>query len=488
MIERRTVFEIHRLKDMGVPESLIASQLGISRPTVLKYLRNPDGKQARKRRPSILDSYKKFIDQILEEHSGVPGTVIMAKIREQGYRGGYTIVKDYIREKTRKSTQAFMRFESAPGRQMQTDWGYFGMIACGNVKRKLSAFAITESYSRMLYVEFTHSQKQAVLHQCLLNAFSYFGGTPMELLVDNMVTAVIERQGRIVRFNDSFLDFLRPLRINPVACNVRQPQEKGKIERSIGYIRRNFWPLRDIKDLADANIQVRRWMDETANVRVHGTTGEKPAQRFKAVKLRPLPEHLPDCRDTVSVYAHKDFSVRYDNNFYTVPPWAVGRHLTLKADHETVSIFYKDKTIAVHGRCFESGKRIENPNHADLVKRHKARLFRDRDIAVLASLGSEVQDYLEALSDASQPVRKTVARLLGLMDEYGELSLVYAIKKALGLKAYGADYIENILYQEMTPVRVHPPVKLKNEDLNRLRLTMPSLAEYDALAVKRSRS
>jgi transposase len=483
------VFEIHRMKNEGYRNTKIAQELGISRDSVARYLEKPDRTMSERKRKSKLDPYKEFIDSILEEHSGVPGTVILMKIRGKGYRGGKTIVRDYIAEKSRSiSRKAFIRFESAPGQQMQVDWGYFGTTTYGESKRKLYALAITESYSRMLYVEFAHSQKQAVLHQCLLNAFHFFGGTPCELLVDNMVTAVIERQGRIVRFNDSFLDFLRPLRINPVACNVRQPQEKGKIERSIGYIRQNFWPLRQIKDLRDANAQVRKWLDETANIRVHGTTGDKPAQRFGSVRLRSLPEHLPDCRDTVSLYAHKDFSIRYDNNFYTVPPWAVGRHLTIKADNDTVSIFYKDKTIAVHGRCFETGKRVENPNHADLVERQKARLFRDRDIAVLASLGTEVQDYLEALSNASQPVRKTVSKLLELNDEYGEKSLIYAVRKALELKAYGADYIENILYQEMTPIRVHPPVILKNEDLNKLRLAMPSLAEYDALALKRSRS
>lgn len=488
MLERSIVFEIHRLKHLGLPESRIASELGISRPAVIKYLKDPDRKKAGRNRTSKLDPYKDFIDGILEEHAGVPATVFLIKLKEKGYDGGYTIIKDYIREKKGINKKAFIRFESSPGKQMQIDWGYFGTIPYGNAKRKLYAFAITESFSRMLYVEFTHSQKQAVLHQCLLNAFAFLNGTSTEIVVDNMVTAVTERQGRLVRFNDSFLDFLRPLKINPVACNVRSPQEKGKIERSIKYIRQNFWPLRQITDLADANMQVRRWLDETANVRIHGSTGDKPVERFFNVRLSPLPEHLPDCRDTVSVMAHKDFAVRYDNNFYTVPPWTVGKQLILKADNETVSIFYKDKAVAVHTRCWENKKRIEIPSHIELVKRLRNKLFKDRDIAVFASMGEDASVYLEALADAGQPIKKNISRLLSLKDEYGDQSLLYAIRKAYALKAYGADYIENILYQEMTPVRIYPPVKLKNDDLNRIRLTMPSLAEYDAIAIKRSRS
>ncbi len=488
MLDRKTVFEIHRFKHLGLPESRIASELGVSRPAVVKYLKDPDRKTPKRNRPSKLDPYKDFIDGVLGEHSGVPASVILIKLKERGYEGSYTIIKDYVRKRKGVNKKTFIRFESPPGRQMQLDWGYFGTIVYGNAKRKLYAFAITESYSRMLYIEFTHSQKQAILHQCMLNAFIFFKGAPHEVVVDNMATAVIERHGSLVRFNDAFLDFLRPFKINPVACNVRQPQEKGKIERSIKYIRQSFWPLRQIKDLADANLQIRKWLDETANVRMHGTTGEKPTERFFCVKLTPLPEHLPDCRDIVNVTAHKDFAVRYDNNFYSIPPWAVGKQLTLKADNETVSIFHKDKPAAVHNRCWEYKKRIEIPSHAELVKRLKNKIFKDRDIAVFVSFGDEAEDYLEALAEAGQPIKKNITRLLHLKDEYGAVSLLYAIRKALKHKACGADYIENILYQEMTPVRVHDPVKLRNDDLNRIRLTMPSLAEYDAIAVKRSKS
>ena len=121
--------------------------------------------------------------------------------------------------------------------------------------RKLYALAVIESYSRMLYVQFTHSQNQDSLHQCLLNAFIFFAGTPEQIVVDNMLTAVIERQGSLIRFNDAFLDFLRPFKIVPVACNVKAPHEKGKIEAVIKFLRQNFWPLRSFADLCDVQGQ-----------------------------------------------------------------------------------------------------------------------------------------------------------------------------------------------------------------------------------------
>jgi hypothetical protein len=138
------------------------------------------------------------------------------------------------------------------------DWGHFGSLVYGDTKRKLYALAVLEAYSGMLYVEFTHSQNQAALHQCLLNAFIFFEGSPKEILVDNMLTAVTERQGAVVRFNDAFLNFLRTFNIVPVPCNPAAPNEKGKVESAIKYLRQNFWPLRSFADLADCQLQVQK--------------------------------------------------------------------------------------------------------------------------------------------------------------------------------------------------------------------------------------
>lgn len=95
-----------------------------------------------------------------------------------------------------------------------------------------------------------------------------------------MLTAVTERHGPVVRFNDAFLDFLRIFGIRPVACNPGAPHEKGKVEAAIKYVRRNFWPLRSFADLTDVNHQVRQWLDAVANVRLHQSTGKPPVERL----------------------------------------------------------------------------------------------------------------------------------------------------------------------------------------------------------------
>ena len=207
--------------------------------------------------------------------------------------------------------------------------------------------AVMESFSRLLYLEFTHSQRQETLHRCLLNAFRFFNGTTKELVHDNMLTAVIERDGPLIRFNEAFLQFLLPFKIVPIACNVARPHEKGKIEKgAIHYIRYNFWPLRSFTDLKDLQAQADHWRDHIANVRVHSTTGQKPIDRFKGEAMRPLPDLLSDCRDTALCKVYPDFSIRFDSNSYTVPPWAIDKEVVAKADHQTLTIYYRNKPIA----------------------------------------------------------------------------------------------------------------------------------------------
>lgn len=488
MIDKRTIFEIHRLKNMNWSERRIARELRLGRNTVNKYLENPEQSVFKKpHRSSKLDPHRDLIDQLLEQDPLVNAPVILQHLQQHGFDGKITIVRDYL-QKIRgkiKYREPFIRFESPPGKQIQIDWGHFGSLRYGDTGRKLYALAVIESYSRMIYVEFTHSQKQEVLHQCLLNAFKYFGGTSEEIVVDNMLTAVTEREGSLIRFNGAFLDFLRVFKIVPVACNVRSPHEKGKIENVIKYLRQNFWPLRSFADLMDVQAQVMKWLDTVANVRIHQTTGQRPIDRFSGVTPRALPELLPDCRETCQLLVHKDFAVRFDGNSYTTPPWTIGKRLTLKADQTTVTIYHRQKPVATHNRCWERKRRIEIPSHKEQVKKIQKKLWENREISLFASLGKEARDYLEALAGARQPIRKNVSRLLSLKDEYGALSLIYAIKKAIDHKAYGADYIENILYQEMTPKNHHQPVKLKDQALNHIRLTEPSLAEYDAYIIKR---
>lgn len=491
MINQRDIFDMHRLANDGFSVRKIAATLGIDRQTVQKYLDDPTAQAAKRSRPSKLDPFKDDIARMLEADPKASAAVIRQRLQERGFDGGETIVRAYLR-RVRPRLQAkaaFIRFESDPGAQCQIDWGHFGSVTYGHTQRKLYCLAVIECYSRLLYLEFTHSQRQETLHRGLLGAFRFFQGTPKELVHDNMLTAVIEHRGPVVRFNEQFLAFLRPFRINPIACNVNQPQEKGKVEKgAIHYIRHNFWPLRSFTNLDDLQAQANQWRDQIANRRVHRTTGFRPIERFDPKAMRPLPEFLPDCRDAAVAKVHRDFAVQFDGNTYSAPPWAIGKTLTVKADHHRVTLYFKDKAIASHARCWGRNQRLEAPLHRQAAQQHRQRHWLSPEVAAFIALGDVAKTYLEQLAITQQPLQKSVKKLLDLKEDYGVQALLEALERASAHQAYGAHYIENILYQEMTPQRQHPPVRLKQSHLNQIRLDEPNLAEFDTFILKRNSS
>ena len=182
MIERRTVFEIHRLAHDGLSVHKIATHLGLSRQTVHKYLADPTPQRPRGTRASKLDPFKDAIAGLLEVAPQASAMVVHQRLAERGFDGGISIIRDYLRRVRPNATPktAFLRFESDPGVQCQIDWGHFGSLPYGHTQRKLYCCAVVECHSRLLYLEFTHSQRQEALHRCLLGAFRFFQGTPKE--------------------------------------------------------------------------------------------------------------------------------------------------------------------------------------------------------------------------------------------------------------------------------------------------------------------
>jgi transposase len=191
MIERRLIFEIHRLADDGLSRRKIATTLHLDRSTVVKYLCDPNPPKAVVIKASKLDPFKDEIQKLLGIDPRASATVLHQRLKTQGFNGGLSILRAYLRKVRPQPKEAFTRFESPPGRQCQVDWGHFGTLTYGNTTRKPYALAVIECFSRLLYLEFTHSQRQETLHRALLNAFSFFGGSPKELVHDYVPRNII---------------------------------------------------------------------------------------------------------------------------------------------------------------------------------------------------------------------------------------------------------------------------------------------------------
>ena len=231
MMLRETSMQIKFLAEEGVSKKGIAERLGVSRQTVYNHLNRKKGEpfpKPRPGRPSLLDPFKKYIEARLERFD-LPATVLFEEIRKDGYQGGLTILRDFVRplkqELVRRVTE---RFETLPGQQAQIDWGECGTIEVGGERKRLYVFVMVLGYSRMMYARFTTSTKLPVLLTCLARAFDVLG-IPKEILVDNMKQAVDQHDVTTgtVRWNKGFLDFAEHHGFLPVASPPYWPRVKG---------------------------------------------------------------------------------------------------------------------------------------------------------------------------------------------------------------------------------------------------------------------
>jgi transposase len=261
MLTTEQINDLHRLYwSEHWPIRKIERHLHMGWETIKKYLDMPAQTPAGRPRSSKLDPYKATIAELLEKDPSASAAVIGQRLRPLGYTGGGSILRQYVHEvrPQLKPQRAFVRMEPKPGERFEVDWGHFESLDYQGDQRKLYAFALVDGHSRMQYLEFTHSQSFETFVRCHIHAFQKLNGIAREIWYDNLATAVAEHDGRLVRFNPRFLAFAREFNFYPRACNQASGWEKGKVERGgIGYVRQNFWPLRDFLDLHDVNRQGR---------------------------------------------------------------------------------------------------------------------------------------------------------------------------------------------------------------------------------------
>ena len=281
----------------GVRE--IARQLGCSRNTVRRYLREDDARRygPRAPRPCKLDPYRAYVLERVGQARPrwIPATVLLREIAERGYAGGISQLKAFLAPLKKAEPEPVVRFETPPGRQMQAD---FTVVRRG--RDPLLALVATLGYSRAAFVKFTTAEDTGTLCGALREAFDHFGGVPAEVLMDNAKSVVIERDAYgpgLHRWNDQLLGLADECGFTPRLCRPYRAKTKGKVERFNGYLKGSFLvPLAASLKASGltltaelANRHVRRWLDEVANERVHGTTGVVPAVRLAEERAVMLP-------------------------------------------------------------------------------------------------------------------------------------------------------------------------------------------------------
>jgi transposase len=484
MINYETFCKIHDCYDrQRLTIAQTARTLGLHPETVAKYVRI---KQYRRRRgvkrASLLDRYKDQIVRWLESHP-YSAQQIFQRLQEQGFSGGATIVKQYVRKVRPARREAFLRLSFAPAECAQVDWGEYGSIGVGSTRRRLSFFVMVFCYSRLMYVEFTVSQTMEHFLSCHEHAFAAAGGVPERIMVDNLRSAVLKRLvGEAPVFNPRYLDYARHAGFTITACNVGKGNEKGRVERGVGYVKANFLNGLQLDEFSAINPAAQVWLDTVANVRMHGETHRKPLELFREseqAKLRPLNPMPYDVARIENLRASPQFRISVDTNRYSVPAEYASTRLSVKAYPDRILICHDDKLIARHVRSYDRRQDIEDPDHPKelLAQRRNAR--EQRLLMQFLSLSPQAQAYYEGLQQRRLNARHHVRKILALREIYGIDATARAIADGLAFHAFSSEYIAHLLESRARALPAASPLSLtRRKDLLELQLPEPNLSLY----------
>lgn len=460
----------------------IAKQMQLTPRTVRYWLQEPYRLRKRSARPSRLDPFKGRIMGWLNQYP-YSAVQILERLRQEGFTGGITIVKDYIQQIRPRHKEAFLTLSFQPGECAQVDWGSWEMIDVDNVTRRLHFFAMVLGYSRMLYVEFSLSQSQEHFLCAHRNAFEFFGGVPQNVMVDNCKTAVLSHAfGMPPEFNPRYIDFARHYGFEIKACNVRKANEKGIVESAVGYVKGNFLKGRPITTFAPLQPAVRIWLDHTANVRIHARTRKQPLELFVAEQtaLKPLPVHPYDCASIRSVRVDRQFRVHFDGNRYSVPAKHAGGKLLLKAYPDSIRLYQGEALVAEHDRRYGRGLDIEDIQHAKPVIERKRRAQDRILVQHFLELSPSAKTFYSELNRRQlQPILH-VRRIMALVDVYSYDEVRRAIDDAIEFRAFASEYIAHLLEQRRRKRPEPGPLHLAHkQDLLEMRIPEPDLSIYE---------
>lgn len=484
MIDYESFCRMKQAQAAGRSAPQIAQELGLHIQTVRLWLareRFERSAAAQRPRPSKLDAHKGALVRWLESH---PFTAMQLfhKLREQGYTGGYSIVKDYVRHIRPNKAEAFLTLQFAPGQCAQVDWGSYGSVAVEGTRRALSFFVLVLGHSRWMYVEFTLGQSQEWWLGCHQRAFEKLGGVPREVMVDNCKTAVLAHSpGAAPVFNAHYLDFARHHGFQIKACGPGHPQSKGIVENAVAYVKKSFLDGRQINAFAELAPAATLWLDTVANVRIHAETRQRPLDRLAQerpalLRLHPQPYATVQTR---AVRASRRCRVTIDTNRYSVPMRCAGALLTLQLSSGHVRLYVETALVAEHLRSFGRRAQIEHPDHQRELEARKRGGERERLEARFLALSPAAGPYHQGLQERRMNAGHHLARILALVPTYGAAAVGEAIANAQQLGAYASDYILNLLEQRARRLPEAGPLHLtRATEALQIELSAPDLSPY----------
>jgi transposase len=439
----KTLWKKHKNK------SLIAKLTGHDWKTVAKRIKEIEQEkeyQHKKPHPRILDPHHEQILKWIEED--LTGVRIHEKIQQKGVKVGYTTVKDYL-TLIKKKEKIFMRIHTLPAEEAQVDFGYVGYTSYEGKRRKTWVFNMRLSYSRLDYYEVVYDQRVETFILCHIHAFRFFGGIPQYIKIDNLKSAILEANFYEPVYQELYRNFASYYGFQPLPCRVRRPNDKGKVESGIKYVKGNFFLGRHFQDEQDVQRRLRIW-NQRINQRIHGTTRKIPQEVFEKeekTQLLPLPQEEFAMAKVGTRKVYHDCHIYVDYNYYSVPFSYVGKTVEINLTEKLLKISYQGKEIATHLRLSGRGNFSTSNSHYPAYKRYCETEYQERYQVKMAQIGNYCQQlFFLILEEHPRDWHRPVAGIISLKKQYSNDVIEASCKRACyyGITQYSI--IKNICH------------------------------------------
>ena len=487
MLDRNQRRRIRRLFETGLNVTRIAAEEGVDRKTVYNILReDPDEDPGPVSRPTLLDGFEEHLAAWMAK--GLTAAWMhRALTNKYQFAGSYDTVKNYVAERRPRKTQtATVRFETVPGDQAQCDWAVIWYPDSKGIRRKAYCFSIILCYSRVIYAELTTRSDRKTLVACHERAFRYFGGIPAEVLYDRQSPIYIRQKGREIQLNPVFAEYARSRRFEPVLCQARRAQTKGKIERPYRFVREDFLLPHAEQSLSALQLLLPVWLDTEANSRIHRTTHERPFERLKEERqqLQPLVD-TPFVGDwTIPRRISREAMVSYLASHYSVPWQHVDKSADVWDENGVVFIRVAGQIVARHELAVERGTIRRNPVHFEGLVfqiRPTTSGFKEKFLGRFPGTHA----FLEGVYHYKiGNVRYHLSEILELANLYGETMVLAGIRLAEKAGDFSCGGVRRLCEKGLVdaPVAAMSPLTIP---YGKLKPTGPvekrSLEQYDAI-------
>lgn len=444
------------------PIGTIATQIGVHHDAV-RHAIAIDTRPPPRPRPRITDPFVPFLHETLQQYPTVHASRLFDMARDRGYRGSYRRLRAVVRDlRPAKPRDIFVHVTALVGEQAQIDWAHIGQHTLDGSKRDLWVFVMTLAWSRAVWAEIVYDLTVHSLLRSLVRGTSFFGGATRQWLFDNPKTVVVERSGSVVRFHPLLLELASAYHVDPRVCPPRKPQHKGRVERTIRYLRDRHFAARTFSTIETGNAELLAFIHTIAGERPHPDQPERTIGDMLDEERRhllPLPAEAPATDQVRPVSVDKYGYVRFDKNEYAAPGHKRDT-VTLVASEKEVRLMDGLFTIARHRRSYGRRQRVglELMTRALAEQRPSVPVTSARARLIAATPGME--PLLLRWLDAGRNMGSVTARAIHFLDLYGRAVFAEAVAEMNARSLVDVGALATLCDQRHRSRRIRPPVQL----------------------------